>query len=120
MPSSERVGFGVLLVCACYFAYSLHYATVKWLNVSYPYWQLIFIRSALMLAFTVAMRPRVVLEAARSPFKGATAVRALLQVGSSYCFFAAAARMGLGEVATLYATAPLIIVMLSPVLLGER
>ena len=36
MPSSERVGFGVLLVCACYFTYSLHYATVKWLNVSYP------------------------------------------------------------------------------------
>lgn len=119
MPTTDRTGLGVLLICACYFMYSLHYATVKWLDVGYPYWQLIFIRSILMLLITVALRPKVVAEAARSPYKGATAVRALLQLGSSWCFFAAAARMGLGEVATLYATAPLIIVMLSPLLLGE-
>jgi S-adenosylmethionine uptake transporter len=100
--------------------YSMHYATMKWLGTSYPLWQLIFIRSALMFIITLTVGGRGTIRAAMaSPYKLSTAFRAVLQFLSALCFYVAASAMSLPAVTTIYSTAPMIIVILSIFFLGE-
>jgi drug/metabolite transporter (DMT)-like permease len=110
---------GLLLICASYFMYSLHYATVKWLGTKFGLPQLIFVRSCLTLLITMGIWPSSPREVIFSPYKGPTAGRAVLQVACSYSFFLAANRMGLGQVTTFYSTAPLFGILLSSLILGE-
>lgn len=118
---ADRKTLGILLALASYGMYSLHYATMKWLNTDYSLWQLIFVRSVLTLLITLVLSRRGTVAAAlASPYKASTAFRGAVQVLSMWCFYTAAAAMPLAEVTTLYSTAPLIIVVLSIFLLGEK
>lgn len=118
---ADRKIVGVLFACAGYGMYSLHYATMKWLDTGFSLGQLTFARSAVMLAIALAFAPRGTVAATiASPYKFSTAVRAGLQLLSVLCFFTAAGSMSLAEVTTLYSTAPIIIVILSVFLLGEK
>jgi S-adenosylmethionine uptake transporter len=77
---ADRKIVGVLFACASYGMYTLHYATMKWLDTRYSLWQLIFIRSALMLAITLALGGRGMISGfATSPYKVPTAFRGVLQ-----------------------------------------
>lgn len=118
---SERKMLGILFACGSYGLYSLHYATMKWLGGSYSLWQLIFIRSLVMFAVTVAFgRMGTIRAFVASPYKLPTAVRSMLQFLSALCFYFAAQVMPLGEVTTIYSVAPLMIVVLSIIVLNER
>ena len=118
---ADRKPLGIALILGSYGMYSLHYATMKWLGTGYSLWQLIFIRSVLTLVITLALSGRgTIVETIRSPYKGSTAFRALTQIGSMWCFYTAAAVMSLAEVTTLYSAAPLIVVVLSIFVLGEK
>jgi drug/metabolite transporter (DMT)-like permease len=117
---ADRKVLGILLALASYAIYSLHYATMKWLDESYSLWQLMFVRSVVMLAITLILGRRATIRAfLDSPYKLPTAFRSVLQFLCALCFFVAASFMPLANVTTLYSTAPLIIVLLSTLLLGE-
>lgn len=120
VTSHEKTALGIILVCGCYMMYSLHYATMKWMGDLFGIWQLIFIRSVVTVFVTVVIKPAACREVINSPYKWATALRALFQVACTFCFFAAAKLMPLGQVTTIYAAAPLIIVVLSIPILGEK
>ncbi|WP_296016609.1 DMT family transporter [uncultured Agrobacterium sp.] len=120
ITTHEKRALGIVLVCGCYMMYSLHYATMKWMGNLFGVWQLLFIRSIVMVFATIMMKPSVCREVIRSPYKGATAVRALFQIACTFCFFVAAKLMPLGQVTTLYAAAPVIIVLLAIPILGEK
>lgn len=112
---------GIVLALASYAMYSLHYASMKWLGGSYSLWQLIFLRSAMMLVITLGLgRARTIRGFVASPYKLPTALRGVLQFLSAYCFYMAANSMPLADVTTLYSTTPLMIVLLSIFFLGER
>ncbi len=118
---TDRKVLGVLLALASYAMYSMHYATMKWLDESYSLWQLIFVRSAVMLAITVILGRQAMIRAfLASPYKIPTALRAVLHFLSALGFFVAAGLMPLADATTLYSTSPLIGVLLAAVLLGER
>jgi len=118
---AERKMLGILLALASYAMYSLHYATMKWLDESYSLWQLIFVRSAVMLAITLVMGRQAMIRAfLASPHKLPTALRGVIHFLSALGFFVAAGLMPLADVTTLYSTSPLIGVLLSAALLGER
>lgn len=116
----EKTALGIILVCGSYMMYSLHYATMAWMGDLFGVWQLIFIRSFVTVFVTLVIKPAACREVIKSPYKWATALRALFQIACTFCFFAAAKLMPLGQVTTLYATAPLIIVVLSIPILGEK
>jgi drug/metabolite transporter (DMT)-like permease len=117
----DRKVLGVLLALASYAMYTLHYATMKWLDESYSLWQLIFARSAVMLVITLVVgRQATIRVFLASPYKLSTALRGVLHFLSALGFFVAAGFMPLADVTTLYSTSPLIGVLLSAILLGER
>jgi S-adenosylmethionine uptake transporter len=111
----------ILLALASYAMYTLHYATMKWLDDGYSLGQLIFVRSAVMLAITLILGRQAMIRAfLSSPYKISTASRGVLHFLSAFGFFVAAGFMPLADVTTLYSTSPLIGVILAAVLLGER
>jgi S-adenosylmethionine uptake transporter len=117
---ADRKVLGLLLALASYAMYTLHYATMKWLDESYSLWQLIFARSAVMLVITLVLGQQATIRAfLASPYKLPTALRGVLHFLSALGFFVAASFMPLADVTTLYATSPLIAVLLSAVLLRE-
>src|SRR5262245_45705972 len=119
-PLADRKVLGGLSALASYAMYTLHYATMKWLDESYSLWQLIFARSAVMLVITLVLGRRVMISAfLASPHKLPTALRGVLHFLSALGFFVAASFMPLADVTTLYSTSPLISVLLSAILLGE-
>ncbi|MGO7136521.1 DMT family transporter [Rhizobium leguminosarum] len=120
MMDTNRQYLGIALICGSYLMYSIHYATMKLVSASYPVLELLFIRSAIMVAVTVFWRPSAVREVVKSPHKWSTVLRGGLHVTATACYFLAAVSLPLGEVATLYATAPLVAVVLSAIILGER
>ncbi len=120
VTSREKTALGIILVCGSYMMYSLHYATMTWMGNLFGIWQLIFMRSFVMVFVTLVIKRGACREVIRSPYKWATALRALFQIACTFCFFAAAKLMPLGQVTTLYATAPLVIVVLSIPILGEK
>jgi len=117
----DRKVQGVLLALGSYAMYSLHYATMKWLDESYSLWQLIFVRSVVMLVITLALGRQAMIRAfLASPYKLPTALRAILHFLSALGFFVAAGFMPLADVTTLYSTSPLIGVLLAVFILGEK
>jgi drug/metabolite transporter (DMT)-like permease len=118
---ANRRTLGITLALAGYAMFSLHYATMKWMGGGFPLSQLIFARSVVMLFITLLLGRTATIRAfIASPYKLSTAWRGVLQFLSALCFYVAASTMPLANVTTLYSTAPLIIVLLSTVLLGER
>jgi S-adenosylmethionine uptake transporter len=115
----NNIILGIITICACQFMWSLHYATVKWLAGGYSVYQLLCVRSVFMALIVTAIKPTALRRAISSPHKRSMTVRALLQIAATFCFFLAAKGMGLSEVTTLNATAPLIVVLLSIVFLRE-
>src|SRR4029079_16317179 len=118
---ADRKVLGILLGLASYAMYTLHYATMKWLDDSYSLGQLIFVRSAVMLAITLILGRQAMVRAfLSSPYKISTTSRGVLHFLSAFGFFVAAGYMPLADVTTLYSTSPLIGVLLAAVMLRER
>jgi len=92
---------------------------MKWLSGNYSVFELLCVRSVFMVLVVVAAGPSVLKATLASQHKGAILVRALCQIAATFCFFLAAKGMGLGEVTTLNATAPLIVVFASITLFRE-
>lgn len=118
-PSSSNVGIWFIL--AGMFAISINDMLIKQLSGGYPLHQLVFIRSAIGLLFSVIflqLEGGWTLLKTRRP--GLHLLRALMIVVSNMTYFAAIAVLPLAETTALFFVAPLFITLLSIPFLGEK
>lgn len=117
---SKTVIAGVLSTMAAYFLFTLQDASVKWLVVSVPVIQILFIRSITILLICVVIgRGQLVTDAIRSPVAGPLLLRTLLLLAAWLSYYNAARSLGLAELTTLYYAAPIVITILAVPILKE-
>ncbi|MDB5551657.1 MAG: hypothetical protein JWL86_1641 [Rhizobium sp.] len=117
---SKTVLAGVLSTVAAYFLFSLQDASVKWLVVSLPVIQILFVRSVTILVICLAIgRREVVRQAIRSPVVKPMFLRTLLLLAAWLSYYNAARTLGLAELTTLYYAAPILITILAVPILKE-
>jgi drug/metabolite transporter (DMT)-like permease len=120
-PRLRGVGAGIALAVTAYACFSVHDATVKWLVASLPVWQVLFVRSSVIVLGSLAIgRGKLVDRLVTTPLKKPLLLRGALTLCAWLCYYSAARGLGLAELTTLYFSAPLIVTALSAPLLGER
>lgn len=121
VPSIDRQTFGMGLALAAYSLLSLQDATVKWLVVTVPVWQVLFIRSTILVIGCLVGGGRPLIQRAVStPTRPLLIRRGAVTLAAWFCYFTAARSLPLGQLITLYFTAPVIVTLLAAPLLGEH
>ncbi|WP_349437125.1 DMT family transporter [Pararhizobium sp. A13] len=111
---------GILLTIFSYFLFTLQDASVKWLVVALPVWQILFVRSVTIFALCVAVgRGPLLRRSLRSPVLKAMVLRNLLLLAAWLSYYTAARDLGLAELTTLYYAAPILITILAVPILKE-
>ncbi|WP_195819887.1 DMT family transporter [Roseobacter sp. MH60115] len=117
----NRAGLGILFVLAGVFAISINDMLIKQLSGGYPLHEIVFLRSAIGLMFSMIM---VQMEGGwhilktRRPFLHL--IRGLLIVVANMSYFVALAAIPLADATALFFAAPLFITLLSIPILGEK
>lgn len=117
----NRAGLGILFVLAGVFAISINDMLIKQLSGGYPLHEIVFLRSAIGLMFSMIM---VQMEGGwhilktRRPFLHV--IRGLLIVIANMSYFVALAAIPLADATALFFAAPLFITLLSIPILGEK
>ncbi|HXV25051.1 MAG TPA: DMT family transporter [Alphaproteobacteria bacterium] len=112
---------GLILALCGWLLFSLHDAAIKWLVADYSAWQILFVRSAVVLAICLAIgRRRLALQAATSPVRRALLLRSVIFMAAWLCYFTAARYLQLAELVTLYFGSPLMVAALAAPMLGEK
>ncbi|MFD1195699.1 DMT family transporter [Seohaeicola saemankumensis] len=117
----QNTAAGILFVLAGMTAISINDVLIKQLSGGYPLHQMVFIRSAIGIIFSlmlVQMEGGFGILRTRTP--GLHLMRGLLVVISNLTYFAALAVIPLAEATALFFVAPLMITLLSIPLLGEK
>jgi drug/metabolite transporter (DMT)-like permease len=122
-PSAGRdeVGRGIAFACAAVFVFSAVNALAKWQAASYPISEIVFFRSffALVPVLVLAARDGLARSlATRMPWSHL--VRSLIWFVSVYCTFAAYYLLPMADAAAISFSAPLFLIALSALALGER
>jgi drug/metabolite transporter (DMT)-like permease len=118
---SSAVLSGVLLTIFAYFLFSVQDASVKWLVVGLPVFQILFIRSVVIFCgCMLAGGPKLAVSAVRSPVLIPLFLRNLLLLGAWLCYYTAARDLGLAELTTIYYASPVLVTLLAVPVLGER
>ena len=117
----KTISSGILLTSFAYFLFSLQDASVKWLVVALPVWQILFVRSVTIFSLCLAVGGRPLLrDARRSPVLRPLFLRKLLLLAAWLCYYTAARDLGLAELTTLYYASPVVMTILSVPILGEK
>jgi drug/metabolite transporter (DMT)-like permease len=118
---SGNVLSGIGLALVAYLTFSLQDASVKWLVADYATLQIMFTRSAVILAICFLFGgPNLAMEAVMSPDRRTLALRALVLLAAWLCFYSSARDLQLAEMSTIYFSSPLIVAALAVPILGER
>jgi drug/metabolite transporter (DMT)-like permease len=121
IPVLHRHMLGMAMALLAYSLLGLQDAAVKWLVARLPVWQVLLVRSCvLVLGCLIVGGGRLVHHAAKTPSRTLLVRRGAVTLTAWVCYFTAARYLMLGELVTLYFTAPVIITLLSAPLLGER
>jgi drug/metabolite transporter (DMT)-like permease len=121
VPVLERQALGMTLALLAYSLLALQDATVKWLVAIVPVWQVLFVRSAILVVGCLGVGGRPLLRhAATTPTRALLVRRGAITLAAWVCYFSAARFLPLGQLVTLYFTAPVIVTLLAAPLLGER
>jgi drug/metabolite transporter (DMT)-like permease len=121
IAGADRATVGIMLLLTAYSLFALQDATVKWLVASVPVWQVLFVRSAMVLALCLAAGGRPTLRrVVHSPALGLLARRGAITLVAWFLYFTAARTLPLGQLTTLYFTAPVVVVVLAAPVLHER
>jgi len=119
--ATDRPALGIALILAGVTAISVNDMLIKQLSGGYPLHQLVFVRSAIAILFSLVF---VQLEGGwrilRTDRPGLHLLRGLLVVVANMSFFAAIAVLPLAEATALFFAAPLFITLLSVPILGEK
>jgi drug/metabolite transporter (DMT)-like permease len=121
LDTRERVYAGILLTSAAYLFFSVQDASIKLLVTGFTVWQILFFRSATILAGCALIGGRQLFDdALRSPIFKPMLLRSFIILAAWLCYYSAAKYLQLAELTTIYFAAPVIITVLSIVLLGEK
>jgi drug/metabolite transporter (DMT)-like permease len=113
--------FGMVAALLAYWLLAMQDATVKWLVATLPVWQILFVRSAILVLACLAVGGRpLILRASTTRSRTLLILRGAVTLTAWVCYFSAARLLMLGQLVTLYFTAPLIVTLLASPLLGER
>jgi drug/metabolite transporter (DMT)-like permease len=116
----ERLTLGMMLALLAYSLLAMQDATVKWLVAAVPVWQVLFLRSSIVMAGCLAVGgPELLRRSVRSPIIGLLLCRGAVTLAAWCCYFTAARFMPLPRLVTLYFTAPVIVALLAAPLLKE-
>jgi drug/metabolite transporter (DMT)-like permease len=111
----------MMLALLAYLLLAIQDATVKWLVATVPVWQIIFIRSSIVIAgCLMGGGGHLVRRSATSPAAPLMIRRGVITLAAWSCYFTAARSLPLGQLLTLYFTAPVVVVLLAALLLRER
>ncbi|ABG33536.1 EamA/RhaT family transporter [Roseobacter denitrificans] len=119
--AENKSGLAILFILFGVLAISVNDMLIKQLSGDYPLHELVFLRSALGLAFSmflVQMEGGWRILKTRQPVLHA--IRGLLIVAANMSYFAALAALPLADATALFFAAPLLITLLSIPILGEK
>ncbi|PSJ61253.1 DMT family transporter [Pseudaminobacter soli (ex Li et al. 2025)] len=121
VDTRERIYAGIFFTGIAYFLFSAQDASIKLLVTGLSVWQILFFRSATILAGALAVGGRkLVVESFRSPAVVPMLLRSFLILGAWLCYYNAAKYLQLAELTTIYFGAPVIVTLLSIFVLGEK
>lgn len=117
----DGVMSGVVLTAAAYALFSGQDAMIKLLVAGFSVWQVLFFRSVTIVACCMAVGgPKVVGQSVRSPIVKPMLLRSFVILAAWLCFYTASRDMQFAELTTIYFVAPVIVLLLALVLLGEK
>lgn len=117
---ASRTLTGVALAAAAWAAFSLQDATVKWLVVKVPVAEILFARSfVIVVVASLALRRAQVAILVERRNLVSIGIRAAFILAAWLTYYAAARELSLPALVTLYFAAPLFVVALARVMLGE-
>jgi drug/metabolite transporter (DMT)-like permease len=120
ISAREKVFTGILLTSAGYFLFTLQDAAIKLMVVGFSVWQILFFRSATVVALALAIGGRkAVRDTIHSPVLRAMFLRSFVILAAWLCYYTAARDLQLAELTTIYFAAPIIVTILSVWLLKE-
>lgn len=120
LGARERALAGILFTAAAYFLFSGQDASIKLLVAGLTVWQIMFLRSIIILAVCGAIDGRkLFIDTASSPIARPMLVRSAFMFAAWLCYYNAARSLQLAELTTIYFAAPIIVTVLSVVMLGE-
>ena len=112
---------GMILAMLAYSFLSWQDATVKWLVNTLPVFQILFMRSLILVAICLTLGGGdLARRAVASPCRALLLRRGVITLAAWFCFFTAARSLPLGQLITLWFTAPVVVALLAAPLLGER
>jgi S-adenosylmethionine uptake transporter len=112
---------GIGLAMAGYACFSVQDAIVKWLVQDLPVFEILFMRSIMIMIFAGMLAGRGVYGAAlRSRAKPALLGRGVLILAAWISYYSAAKWLPLAELVTLYFAAPIFVMILSILILKEQ
>ena len=121
LDTRERVYAGIVLTSLAYFLFSLQDASIKLLVTAITVWQILFFRSATILAACAVIGGRKLFEESlRSPIVRPMLLRSFIILAAWLCYYTAAKDLQLAELTTIYFAAPIIVTVLSIFILGEQ
>jgi S-adenosylmethionine uptake transporter len=119
-PDASRTLTGVSLAAAAWAAFSLQDAIIKWLVAAIPVPEILFARSlAIVVVASFALRRAQFALLLKRRNLASIGVRAGFILAAWLTYYAAARSLSLPELVTLYFAAPLFVVALARVTLGE-
>ena len=111
---------GIVCAISSFAVFALHDAAIKWVVADTSPWQVLFMRSAVILCVCLIIgRKRVVIQTARSPVRNALFARAIGLLLAWLCFYTAARDLQLAELMTIYFASPLLVAVLAVPFLRE-
>lgn len=121
VAGSDFAPLGIGLALAAYSLLSVQDASVKYLVATVPVWQVLFVRSAILVGGCLAVGGGALLSrVTTSPILPLLIRRGAVTLAAWFCYFSAARALPLGQLTTLYFTAPVVVALLAAPLLGER
>ena len=120
-PNSGSSVRGVLLGLGAFSIFPVHDALAKWLVRDFSVWQIMFVRSTvilLLISLTCGLSPFP--RAYRSPVRHLLGMRALIIVAAWILYYSAARYLALGEMVTIYFGSPILVALMAGPILGEQ
>ena len=119
-PQSARTLSGIAHAMVGFSIFSMQDAIVKWLVTSLPVWEILFIRSIVIMIIALAIAgPRSVTSIFTGPSRYALLIRAALILTAWITYFTAAKSLHLAELVTIYFSTPMFVILLSVFALKE-
>lgn len=114
--TASGIGLGVI----AYAVFTVHDAAIKWIVASLPIWQVLMVRSVVIIALSLSLgRGRLVERAIATPLKAALLFRGAITLTAWLCYYSASRRLPLGQMMSIYFAAPIIVTLMAGPLLGE-